>query len=41
MVNVEISPFVKAKLEEMKKEEGHKSLDGVVRTLLERNEREK
>ena len=41
MVVVEISAFIKAKMEKMKKEEGHKSLDSVVRTLLERNEREK
>lgn len=39
MTNVEISEWVKAKLEEVKKREGHKSLDSVVRALLERNER--
>ena len=39
MANVVISEFVKAKLEAIKKEEGHKSLDGVVRSLLERREK--
>jgi len=39
MVNVEISEFVKAKLEAIKREEGHKSLDSVVRSLLERNKK--
>ena len=37
MVNVEIGEFVKSQLEAIKRDEGHKSLDGVVRTLLERN----
>jgi predicted CopG family antitoxin len=35
MVNIEISDFVKAKLEAIKQSEGHKSLDSVVRVLLE------
>lgn len=39
MVNVEISEFVKVKLEAIKQEEGHKSLDGVVRSLLERDKK--
>ena len=39
MVNVEISEFVKKKLEAIKREEEHKSLDGVVRSLLERQEK--
>jgi hypothetical protein len=34
MVNVEISGFVKGQLEELKENEGHKSLDSVVRVLL-------
>jgi len=33
-MNIEISDFVKAELEAIKREEGHKSLDSVVRTLL-------
>lgn len=41
MVNVEISDFVKAKLETIKREEGFKSLDGVVRVLLEREDKRK
>ena len=39
MVLIEVSAFVKVKLENLKKEEGHKTFDGVVRSLLERNER--
>ena len=39
MVNIEISDYVKAELEEIKESEGHKSLDSVVRVLLERRER--
>ena len=34
MVNVEVSAFVKAKLEAIKKAEGHKSLDSVIRVIL-------
>ena len=38
MVNVEISDYVKARLEAKKRVEGHKSLDSVIRVLLERDE---
>ena len=41
MVNVEISEWVKARLEEIKKREGHKSLDSVVRSLLERSKKKR
>jgi len=41
MVNVEVSEWLKAKLEEIKKREGHKSLDSVIRVLLERSEKKK
>ena len=41
MVNVEISDYVKARLEAKKRAEGHKSLDSVIRVLLEREEKEK
>jgi predicted CopG family antitoxin len=41
MVNIEISDFVKAELETIKQIEGHKSLDSVVRVLLERRKRGK
>lgn len=34
MVTILISDFVKTKLEAIKKEEEHKSLDSVIRTLL-------
>lgn len=34
MVNIEVSDYVKAKLEVIKEEEGHKSLDSVIRVLL-------
>jgi len=34
MVNIDVSDFVKAKLEALKKAEGHKSLDSVIRVLL-------
>ena len=40
MVNIEISDFVKAELDGIKETEGHKSLDSVVRILLERRKRE-
>ena len=40
MVNIEVSDYVKARLEVIKEEEGHKSLDSVIRVLLlERMER--
>jgi predicted CopG family antitoxin len=35
MVNIEISDFVKESLDAIKQSEGHKSLDSVVRVLLE------
>lgn len=38
---INISDFVKAKLEAKKKEEQHKSLDSVIRVLLEREEKER
>lgn len=38
-MNVEISDFVKAELEAIKEEEGHKSLDSVIRSLLPRREK--
>lgn len=41
MVNIEVSGFVKAKLEAKKEEEGHKSLDSVIRVLLEREGRKR
>jgi predicted CopG family antitoxin len=41
MVNIEISDYVKAKLDGIKEAEGHKSLDSVVRVLLERRKRER
>lgn len=34
MVNIEISNYVKGKLEAIKESEGHKSLDSVVRVLI-------
>jgi len=34
MVNVQVSDFVKAKLEAIKKAEEHKSLDSVIRVML-------
>ena len=37
MALIVVSEFVKTKLEAIKQKEGHKSLDSVVRTLLERN----
>lgn len=41
MVNIEVSNFVKAKLEAIKEDEGHKSHDSVIRVLLlERTQRE-
>jgi predicted CopG family antitoxin len=40
MVNIEISDYVKAKLERIKESEGHKSLDSVVRVMLERREKD-
>lgn len=36
MALIVVSDFVKAKLEAIKKDEEHKSLDSVVRSLLER-----
>lgn len=40
MVNIEVSDYVKGKLEAIKEEEGHKSLDSVIRVLiLEKGER--
>jgi len=33
-MNVEISNFVKEQLEDLKEQEGHKSLDSVIRVLL-------
>lgn len=41
MVNIEISEYVKGELEGIKKSEGHKSLDSVVRVLLERTKKGK
>ena len=40
-MNIEISDFVKAELEAIKREEGHKSLDSVVRSLLAQRRRDK
>jgi len=34
MVNVVVSDWTKQKLEEIKIEEGHKSLDSVIRSLI-------
>lgn len=34
MVNIEVSNYIKARLEVIKGEEGHKSLDSVIRVLL-------
>lgn len=34
MVNIDVSEWVKAKLEAIKKREQHKSMDSVLRTLL-------
>lgn len=34
MVNIEVSGYVKAKLEVIKEDEGHKSHDSVIRVLL-------
>ena len=34
MVNIEVSDYVKAKLEVIKEEESHKSLDSVIRVLI-------
>ena len=39
MALIVVSEFVKKKLEAIKQEEEHKSLDSVVRTLLEREEK--
>lgn len=39
MVNIEISNYVKGELEAIKESEGHKSLDSVVRVLLERTKK--
>ena len=39
MVNIEISDYVKAELDGIKESEGHKSLDSVVRVLLEKSKR--
>jgi len=41
MVNIEISDYVKVELDRLKESEGHKSLDSVVRVLLERSKRER
>lgn len=35
MVNIEVSDYIKAELDGIKESEGHKSLDSVVRVLLE------
>ena len=34
MVNIDVSDYVKGKLEVIKEEEGHKSLDSVIRVLV-------
>jgi predicted CopG family antitoxin len=39
MVNIELSDYVKAELDGIKESEGHKSLDSVVRVLLERRKK--
>lgn len=39
MVNIEVSEYVKAMLEKVKKEEHHKSIDSVIRLALDRDNR--
>lgn len=41
MVNVEVSGYVKRKLEVKKEKEGHKSLDSVIRVLIVEKEGER